>query len=399
LPRNRAAEATPRRGPCSGPRIRRVRAGPERRHLRSHLESRACRASSCSRSPSGRQVHRGGAVRGPGTRKCSTWTSTGCATSSAAGQARTAETQRASPLDGPVHGRHAPGHGHDVLSPSTSAAHAARAVRRVSSETAVRRSSSSSSWYAGTLPRALRPSSWLGNGPWHEQRRRGHPDVRPPRRARRIDGRVHGHSVCRRHPSDTYELVVSALEPGSGPRPRAVAVVCSRAGAGRPASRARPAVHGPARRRTRARVSRRSRRLLRELFEETTLTARVQRQLWRACTAIAGATYFLMTDVRGAPTCPARRPGHTGRRTATSSCGSAPTEIADSRTCSRPRSATSSPAAALTHRSSVASRPRRAASVPEPATPPPELLELGPRDHVQPSPGRRGSRQVRVVVK
>jgi 8-oxo-dGTP pyrophosphatase MutT (NUDIX family)/predicted kinase len=103
-------------------------------------------------------------------------------------------------------------------------------------------------------------------------------------------------------PSDTYELVVSALEPGSTLRPRAVAVVVQQ---GRVLVVRRRA-HGreyavlpggglePGESPEQA--------VLRELFEETTLTARVQRQLWRARHRDGGATYFLMTDVRGAPT-------------------------------------------------------------------------------------------------
>jgi 8-oxo-dGTP pyrophosphatase MutT (NUDIX family) len=42
--------------------------------------------------------------------------------------------------------------------------------------------------------------------------------------------------------------------------------------------------------------------VLRELLEETTLTAAVERPLWRARHRDREAAYFLMTDVRGVPT-------------------------------------------------------------------------------------------------
>lgn len=42
--------------------------------------------------------------------------------------------------------------------------------------------------------------------------------------------------------------------------------------------------------------------VVRELLEETTLSARVERLLWRARHRDREASYFLMADVRGAPT-------------------------------------------------------------------------------------------------
>jgi 8-oxo-dGTP pyrophosphatase MutT (NUDIX family)/predicted kinase len=142
-----------------------------------------------------------------------------------------------------------------------------------------------------------------GTDPWHDQPT----DVVEPMYDRLIEV-VASRPRSTVIPSDdgnlaqTYELVVGALEPSSGPRPRAVAVVVQ---------------HGRVlvvRRRARGRQytvlpggglepgESSEQAVLRELFEETTLTARVQRQLWRAWHRDREATYFLMTDVRGVPT-------------------------------------------------------------------------------------------------
>ena len=142
-----------------------------------------------------------------------------------------------------------------------------------------------------------------GAHPWHEQ-----PADEVARMYDRLIEVVASRPRSTVIPSDdgnlvqTYELVVGALEPSSGPRPRAVAVVVQ---------------HGRVlvvRRRARGRQytvlpggglepgESSEQAVLRELFEETTLTARVQRQLWRAWHRDREATYFLMTDVRGVPT-------------------------------------------------------------------------------------------------
>ena len=142
-----------------------------------------------------------------------------------------------------------------------------------------------------------------GTNPWHEQPADG---VEPMYdRLIEVVASRPGSTVIPfddGHPAQTYELVVSALEPSSVPRPRAVAVVVQ---------------HGRVlvvRRRARGREyavlpggglepgESPEQAVLRELFEETTLTARMQRQLWHARHRDRAATYFLMTDVRGAPT-------------------------------------------------------------------------------------------------
>ena len=103
-------------------------------------------------------------------------------------------------------------------------------------------------------------------------------------------------------PAQTYELLLSVLEPGPTPRPRAVAVVVQH---GRVLVVARQA-HGrkyavlPGGGLERGEPPEQA--VLRELLEETTLTAAVERPLWRARHRDREAAYFLMTDVRGVPT-------------------------------------------------------------------------------------------------
>lgn len=60
---------------------------------------------------------------------------------------------------------------------------------------------------------------------------------------------------------------------------------------------------------------------LRELHEETTLTAEIDRLLWTGDHGGRPASYFLMKEVTGEPVLSGRRHRHTARRTPSSLCG------------------------------------------------------------------------------
>ena len=81
---------------------------------------------------------------------------------------------------------------------------------------------------------------------------------------------------------------------------------------------------------------------LRELQEETTLTAEIDRPLWTGRHRDRPASYFLMTAVRGRAELSGPEHARTGPTTASSCTGSRPSS-SPSTACSRPTSEARSP--------------------------------------------------------